>query len=128
MAVPPERRKALLTAHLHEQVTAVLGLADHSRVDPDKGFRELGLDSLMSVELRNRLEKSTGRPLPSTVAFDYPTLAALVDYVYAELFGQDRLAETASDDREQGGRRTIWRRFRKRRPKRCSSRNWRSSG
>jgi phthiocerol/phenolphthiocerol synthesis type-I polyketide synthase B len=34
----------------------------------------------MSVELRNRLQTSMGRPLPATLAFDFPTLIALVDY------------------------------------------------
>jgi hypothetical protein len=50
----------------------------------------MGLDSLMAVELRNSLQQATGVALPATVAFDYPTLEALVDYLGQQLFAGDR--------------------------------------
>ena len=44
------------------------------------------MDSLTSVELRNRLQTSLGRSLPSTLIFDYPTLDALTEYLVNEIF------------------------------------------
>ena len=47
----------------------------------NQGFRELGMDSLMSVELRNRLERLLGCSLVSTLAFDYPNIEQLGEYL-----------------------------------------------
>jgi myxalamid-type polyketide synthase MxaC len=78
---PPERRKAIVLQHVRRDVLAVLGLAGTQRLDDDQGLRDAGLDSLMALELKNRLQASTGQLLPSTIAFDYPTTAALAGFV-----------------------------------------------
>jgi acyl transferase domain-containing protein len=57
----------------------VLGGGDADDLDPERSFRDLGVDSRMGVELRNHLIRATGRALPTTVLFDYPTPAALID-------------------------------------------------
>ena len=82
---PPERRRAVVLQHVRRDVLAVLGLATSARLDDEQGLRDAGLDSLMALELKNRLESSTRQALPSTIAFDYPTTAALADYVGALL-------------------------------------------
>ena len=54
-------------------------------LDTHQGFADLGIDSLTSVELRNQLQSSLGCTLPSTLAFDYPTVAKLTDYLTEKL-------------------------------------------
>ncbi|MBT2230736.1 type I polyketide synthase, partial [Nonomuraea sp. NEAU-A123] len=56
-------------------------------VDPQRGFRELGLDSLAAVELHDRLAQAVGAELPITIAFDHPTPDAVVDYLFTEVLG-----------------------------------------
>jgi len=65
-------RVGLVRHHVRAAIAAVLGLAADG-VGDDVEFSELGMDSLMAVELRNRLQSSLGRALPSTIAFDHPT-------------------------------------------------------
>ena len=48
-------------------------------------LKEIGLDSLMAVELRNALTRSLGQPLPATLLFDHPTLDALAAHLAQRL-------------------------------------------
>ncbi len=57
-----------------------------ARVDVNKPFRALGLDSLMALELRNRLEADLGLKLSATLVFNHPTVAALAPHL-AECMG-----------------------------------------
>lgn len=76
-------------------VATVLGRDRGDAIDPDKGFLELGLDSLTAVEFRNRLDRITGRRLPATLIFDYPSATALAARLRAEVTGN---AASALDD------------------------------
>ncbi|MFI7663626.1 SDR family NAD(P)-dependent oxidoreductase, partial [Micromonospora parva] len=85
-ATPAEREHVLLEL-VRTYASSVLGLDAPDAVAADLAFRSLGFDSLMAVELRNRLKVATGLPLRTTLLFDHPTPAALVAHLAAELGG-----------------------------------------
>jgi acyl carrier protein len=80
-AAAPEARYDLLLAHISDQVRNVLGLASTFHLEPRQKLFELGLDSLMAIELKNVLQSQLGKPLPSTIIFEYPTVDALTNYL-----------------------------------------------
>ncbi|AGC45623.1 polyketide synthase [Myxococcus stipitatus DSM 14675] len=83
-------RRALLERHLREQIAAVLRM-DPERLGPRVALGSLGLDSLMGMEIRNRLEASLGLKLSATLVWAYPTLVALVAFL------SERLGLSSSD-------------------------------
>jgi acyl carrier protein len=84
LAAEPTARHGMLEAHLLDQVARVLRLAP-SRVGARTPLSSLGLDSLMGLELRNRLEASLGVTLPGTLLWTYPTVAALVPHLASKM-------------------------------------------
>ncbi|MFH8258752.1 SDR family NAD(P)-dependent oxidoreductase [Streptomyces roseolus] len=96
-------RRTTVTDLVFAHVAAVLEYASPTAVDARLPFKDLGFDSLMSVELRESLATATGLRLPSGLLFDHPTPAALVDHLLAELTGvrdadDDLFTPAAGDD------------------------------
>jgi hypothetical protein len=87
-AAPPAQRPQRLADFVAGQVASVLGAAAGT-VDEQLPLNELGLDSLMAVELRNRIGAGLAveEALPATIVFDYPTVTALAGYLDRALFG-----------------------------------------
>ncbi|MFF9772043.1 SDR family NAD(P)-dependent oxidoreductase, partial [Streptomyces sp. NPDC014636] len=77
----------------------VLGHARSGDVDPQRAFRELGIDSLTALELRNRLSAETGLSLPATLVFDHPVPLELARHLHEQLVPRQAGAiETALAD------------------------------
>ncbi|MCK2244747.1 MULTISPECIES: type I polyketide synthase [unclassified Crossiella] len=84
--VPVEERENYLTQVVISHVAAVSG--HHAGdIPPGRSFRELGLDSLAGVQLRNRISTATGAPLTATVVYEHPTPAALARHLIEVLGG-----------------------------------------
>ncbi len=79
-------RHELIIDYVRSLVAKILGLNSPNSLDVHQGFTDLGIDSLTSVELRNQLQSNLNCTLPSTLAFDYPTIAKLGDYLATKLY------------------------------------------
>ena len=83
----------------------VLGLSAGRPMPADLPLQELGLDSLMALELRNVLAQAMGRPLSATLLFDYPTIRGLAGYLLG-LLAEDGVEKwvlrSAQDDKVVG--------------------------
>jgi hypothetical protein len=84
-ALPESQRRSAAQRHVVEETLAILGLAAGTAIDVQTPLREVGLDSLMAVELRNALARSIGEPLPATLLFDYPSIDALTAFLVRTL-------------------------------------------
>ncbi|KUI35886.1 polyketide synthase [Mycobacterium sp. IS-1590] len=102
---PVQQRKRLLVNYLRDSVAEVTRV-DAAEIREDAGFFDLGMDSLMAVELRRRLEQGTGREIPVTLVMDHPRLSDAADYLLGEVLElsnqagpESRPAETAAPPR-----------------------------
>jgi acyl carrier protein len=85
---------------VRQEAARVLGLTPTQIDDLDRPLNELGLDSLMAVELRNRLGSALGSTLPATLLFEYPSVRGLAEYLASEWLG---LAPASTELASDGG-------------------------
>ncbi|MGW6691918.1 SDR family NAD(P)-dependent oxidoreductase, partial [Streptomyces sp. NPDC054961] len=79
-----EEQRRIVFDLVRQCVGTVLGHSGGSGLDLDRGFLDMGLDSLTAVELRNLLNNTTGLRLTATLVFDHPTPAVLASYLLAQ--------------------------------------------
>ncbi|WP_285548863.1 type I polyketide synthase [Streptomyces lavendulae] len=91
----PDEQRAALTGLIRGHAAELLMHPTPDAIAPDRSFRQLGFDSLASVELAGRLGAATGLRLPASLAFDYPSPAALAEFLRGELAGTARQAVVA---------------------------------
>ena len=84
-AMTSRDRLPALTERLRREAAAVLGASDPDDLELNAGLMEQGMDSLMAVDLSGRLGRVFGVSLPSTFAFDHPTLNALARHLLGQL-------------------------------------------
>jgi acyl carrier protein len=98
LGASPTRQRALLADLVGTETARVLGLAGREAIDPGQGFFALGMDSLTSLELRNRLAAALRCTLPATVAFDHPNVEALAAFVHRALAPVQEQEHESSQD------------------------------
>jgi acyl transferase domain-containing protein len=85
--MPEADRQRVVLDLVQAQIASVLGHASAEAIDAERAFKELGLDSIAAVELRNRLTQASGLRLPTTLVFDHPTPAAVTQLLITEAGG-----------------------------------------
>jgi KR domain/Phosphopantetheine attachment site len=88
LAAAPGDCERRLYQYLEQEVRAGLGLPEGHVIDPRRGFAELGMDSILSVELRDRLCAELEVMLPATVVFEHPTLETLTLHLLSQIIGE----------------------------------------
>jgi acyl carrier protein len=103
-ALRPAEREGHLQEWLTSECAAVLGHPEGTQLDPYVGFFDLGMDSLMVVELKKRLERALGVRVSEAVTFDHPNIDVLAAKLLADvgLSPRHALAPTiAANDAKQ---------------------------
>ncbi|MDT5098117.1 MAG: hypothetical protein QOC76_1854 [Mycobacterium sp.] len=90
---PVQQRRKLVTDYLRDAVAEVTRV-DPAEIREEAGFFDLGMDSLMAVELRRRIEQGIGKEIPVTLVMDHPRLSDAAEYLLGEVLG---LREQESD-------------------------------
>jgi acyl transferase domain-containing protein/acyl carrier protein len=93
---PASRRRPMVAAFVRERALRALGVDPAKPIDPRTPLGELGLDSLLAVELRNTLGGALSISLPATLLFDYPSIEALTDYLMADVLHLDEATQAAT--------------------------------
>ncbi|MEU7474409.1 type I polyketide synthase [Lentzea sp. NPDC042327] len=88
-ALPADKRRSRLLDLVKSEAAAVRGQSDPESIPSDQALRDLGFDSLMSVELRTRLAAATGLTLSRTLVFEHPDAEALARHLHDELRDED---------------------------------------
>ncbi len=89
---PEGDRPIVLITHIQNEAARVLGM--NSLPVPQTGFFDMGMDSLMAVELKRRLESSLKQSLSTTLAFNYPTIEKLASYLLTKIFSEELEVDT----------------------------------
>jgi aryl carrier-like protein len=85
----------MLRGLIRTQVAEVLAHPDPDAIDQRENLADLGFDSLIALQLRNRLNMATGLRLPTMLAFEYPTVAAIAERLHTDLIAPAERQEPA---------------------------------
>ncbi|NEO74334.1 beta-ketoacyl reductase, partial [Moorena sp. SIO3H5] len=92
-ATPAQERRELLMGFVKKQISQVLGLDTPEAINNQDGFFDLGMDSLMAVELTNNFQRIFQIYISQTVVFNYPTVEEIVDYLFYKVLNLEQQEE-----------------------------------
>ncbi len=87
---PPAMRKSTLRERLEATIAKTLRLRSFQSIDPHQPLQDLGLDSLVALQIRNTIAAALAIRLPPTVLYTYPTIDQLAEHLLLELYGEAR--------------------------------------
>jgi malonyl CoA-acyl carrier protein transacylase len=99
-AIAPQDRREFLKEHVRNLAAAVMGFESPDALEANQGFFQMGMDSLTSVELRSRLQKTLNCSLPATVIFKYPTLESITEYLATEVLKLNSSVKNISESED----------------------------
>ncbi|MEM7181271.1 MAG: SDR family NAD(P)-dependent oxidoreductase [Spirochaetota bacterium] len=89
-SLPPGEAQESLLQHLREVTARVLGHQNAEEVKSTTGFFQMGMDSVLALELVNLLGKDLGKKLPRTLLFEQPNPQALSQFLLQEIRPQSK--------------------------------------
>jgi acyl carrier protein len=99
LAVDPSERRPFLSTHIRDQLARVLGMSPE-KLDVEQPLLNLGLDSLMAVEIGNQIEAMVGVEVPTMKFMEGLSIAGLSAYVIEQLGAEGAPPETAPSDQQ----------------------------
>lgn len=93
----PKQARALLQTEVSQRIKQLLKLSESYDLNPTQGLFDLGMDSLLAIELRNYLQKLVDTKLSATLVFDYPTVEAITNFLAGDVLN---LAAVAPEEPE----------------------------
>jgi acyl carrier protein len=100
---PKSDRINLLIEFIRQQAQNVLGLSSIEEVEIERPMHDMGMDSLMAIEIKNRINNAIGKDLPATVIFNYPTIKSLSEYILQNvLLIKDNNSSEVSKKKDDG--------------------------
>jgi acyl carrier protein len=97
LAAPFEEQEPILREYLRAELARALRFKSPNQIKPKHRLFDLGLDSLMSLELTNRLRANLGIPLRPTLLFDFGTVDALGAHLVQQVLGSRQRESAVAD-------------------------------
>ena len=91
-----DARVEQIVGYLQGLLGKVTGKAEGEIVDPEMPLMDLGIDSIMALEIKKQLEADTGQAMKATLIFDYPTINKIAEYFSVALYGAESEAQSVS--------------------------------
>ncbi|GHG75403.1 non-ribosomal peptide synthetase/type I polyketide synthase [Comamonas sp. JC664] len=101
-SAPIPRRRQMVLDYVRDQVAWMRGAGSSASIDMERGFHELGIDSLAALQLKNRLQSGLGVPLPATLVFNYPTAEKLAVHLMEAFIPVEFTEEVRVEPRADG--------------------------